>query len=723
MKPAEQIERLIKKSRYQASPETYNRALGSFLQAVDEYKRQKSALTEPNIRRIIMKSRITKLAAAAVLIIAVLLIINNIGPSSVALAGVLEKVKQVPVFMYKLKMQVTGDIVQGRPLGNMDQEATIIISTDRGMKMEMTMTDPNSGEKTTQIMPEQKKYIRMDFNDELLARMKKQSNDPRQMIEQILNHEYTKLGRSVIEGVTVEGFETTDPAVYGGAMGDSISIRLWVDVKTWLPVLVEMDIELSEKMRIQGVIYDYQWNIQVYESEFVPVIPQDFESFPAGGMKMPEITEEATIEGLRLFNEFSGKYPENLNIMTIAQQLNELIKSQSPAAEKFREQLKQYESEEEKVQALMDIMRPIQSIGMFYMLLVQDKKDPAYYGDKVTPEFPRAVLMRWRTEGGNYRVVFGDLTVEDVTADELAELEAAPLNNKPTAIRPQPVDGASVAFFDDVELIWMPGAYVNEHKVYFGTATDQMTLLAEVTDSCSVTAPALQKATAYYWCVDEVQTDGSIATGDIWSFNTGKLVGYWKLDGNSDYSSGSENHGTIIGEPNLVTGKVGGAMQFDGIDDSVRTDYATDLPTWTVALWVKSPAAPSSAAPNGLVHREKNFQINWNHTSEDFQGAAGLCVANQWYAASFGQLQADTWYHLAATYNGENLKAYTNGVLITDNPDPSGPPDKETTTLKFARHANYGDHFKGTIDDVRLYSYDLSADEVAAIYSETIEEK
>jgi hypothetical protein len=294
------------------------------------------------------------------------------------------------------------------------------------------------------------------------------------------------------------------------------------------------------------------------------------------------------------------------------------------------------------------------------------------------------------------------------------------INDKPTAIRPQPADGALVAFFAEVELSWMPGAYVNEHKVYFGTAIDQLSPLAEVIDSCSVTAPALEKATTYYWRVDEVQPDGSIAAGDIWSFNTGKLVGLWKMDGDAVDSSGNGNHGTIIGEPNLVIGKVGGALQFDGIDDSIRTDYAVDLPAWTVALWLNSPVAPSSAPPTGPVHRESNYQINWDHSSENVQGAAGLQVGNNWHAASFGELEANTWYHLAATYDGENLRSYKNGILITDNPDPSGLPEKESATLKFARHANYGDHFKGTIDDVCLYSYDLSADEVAALYEDSL---
>jgi len=736
MKPAEKIERLIKKSRYKASPDAYDRALDSFLQAVDAYEKQKSALTEPNIWRKIMKSRITKLAAAAVIIIAALIGISQIGGSGVALAAVLEKVEQAHAFMYKMKMTVSGAMVPGKPPENQDIQSTIIISTLYGMKMEITMTDPNSGEQMTQqmyvlpeekamfvVLPFQERYVRMEFNDELLARMKKQSNDPREMIKQILNSQYTELGRSVIDGVVVEGFEATDPALYGGAMGSSAKIRLWVDVVTWLPVLTEMDIEMGETMRMRGVIYDYQWDIQVDKSEFVPVIPEDFEPFPAGGMKMPSMNEEGAVEGLKLFAELAGKYPEDLNMMTLMQQVSKLRDSQSPAAEQFRQKLEQAESDEERIAAIMDLTQPIQSIGMFYMTLVQDKKDPAYYGDKVTPEFPHAVLMRWKVEGGNYRVIFGDLTIEDVTAAELAKLEAAPLNNKPIDIRPQPEDGAPVAFFANVELSWMPGAYVNEHKVYFGTEADELSLLVEVIDSCSVMAPAFEKATTYYWCVDEVQPDGTIAAGDVWSFNTGKLVGFWKLDGDANDSSGSGNHGTINGEPNLVIGQIGGALQFDGIDDYIRTDYATDLPTWTVALWVNSPAAPKKAAPSGPVHRENNLQISWNHSSADFSGAAGLRVADQWYAASFGELEANQWYHLAATYDGENLKAYTNGVLITDNPDPLGPPDKESATLKFAKHANYGDHFEGTIDDIRIYSYDLSADEVAAVDATGIEEK
>lgn len=261
-----------------------------------------------------MKSPITKLAAAAVIIIAVILGINHfIGPvnvTGVALADVLDKIEQVQAYMYRMKMTVTGTTMPGMPAGEKEMEATATISNEYGTKMEMTTVDANSGEKTVQqmymipndkvmvmVMPEQKKYIRMEFTEDLLARMKKQNNDPREMVKQIMSCNYTELGRSKIDGIEVQGFETTDPRVMAG-MAQHVKLTLWVGAATWLPVRQEMDIQVNEQMQMHGVVYDYQWNIQASPDAFKPVIPEDFTAFPAGGMKMPEMNEEAAIEGL-----------------------------------------------------------------------------------------------------------------------------------------------------------------------------------------------------------------------------------------------------------------------------------------------------------------------------------------------------------------------------------------------------------------------------------------
>jgi hypothetical protein len=215
------------------------------------------------------------------------------------------------------------------------------------------------------------------------------------------------------------------------------------------------------------------------------------------------------------------------------------------------------------------------------------------------------------------------------------------------------------------------------------------------------------------------QNPGILGTAEL-----AGLVGWWKLDETSGTtakdSSSNDNNGTLVGGPQWQPsgGKIGGALKFDGVDDYVDTGYNDDLPVWTVAVWVKSPAGPSSEGQSGPVHREKNYQINWNHQIDNFRGAAGVCVGGQWYGAGFGDLQGNTWYYLTATYDGENLKAYRNGVLISNNADPSGPPDTESESLKFGRHAMNKDYFRGTIDDVRIYNYALDEGQIESLYNE-----
>jgi len=177
-------------------------------------------------------------------------------------------------------------------------------------------------------------------------------------------------------------------------------------------------------------------------------------------------------------------------------------------------------------------------------------------------------------------------------------------------------------------------------------------------------------------------------------------------------SSDNNRDGTLYGNPTFVEGVVVMALGFDGVDDYVDTGYTEDLAAWTMSAWVMSPAAPSGDAPSGPVHREKNYQFNWNHSNETFRASAALRVGGTWYAAKYEPLEANTWYHLAATYDGEELKAYRDGVLITTNDVPSGPPDAESGTLKLGRHATAAQYFTGTVDEARIYNRALSAEEV-----------
>ena len=397
------------------------------------------------LRNIIMKRKVLGFSiAAAVIVIAFCIGVSFIGGTSgVALADVLQKVEQAQAFMYKLKMTMTGNMQPGMPAGETQMEGNITISTEYGMKMDMDMNTNIGGniqkmrqqmyivpeeKKIYMITPEQKQYIQMEFSDDILARIKKQSNDPRETLKQILNSKYTDIGKSEINGVEVEGFQTTDPAYAGNQMED-LKVVLWVDAKTWLPVRMEMNMKMNEQMRMKGVIEDFQWDIQVNADEFKPVIPQDYTTPLPGGYKLPSISEESAIDGLKFSGQLLGRYPKKLDMMNLMNEIVAIKDSNNPteAALKLKGELKgeiDKLPDQEKAKKIMEIMRPVQSLGMFYITLVREKKEPAYYGNVVGLNDADKVLLRWKSGDNAYRVIYGNLTAEAVSAEKLAELES-----------------------------------------------------------------------------------------------------------------------------------------------------------------------------------------------------------------------------------------------------------------------------------------------------------
>jgi hypothetical protein len=110
MRPAENIEILIKNLSDKTSAKMDKRVRRNMLQALDESAKT-SVPTQPRIGRIIMKNPITKLAAAAVIIVAVMLLINmwdNIAPAAYALNQTVQashSVRYLHIKSYKKGME------------------------------------------------------------------------------------------------------------------------------------------------------------------------------------------------------------------------------------------------------------------------------------------------------------------------------------------------------------------------------------------------------------------------------------------------------------------------------------------------------------------------------------------------------------------------------------------------------------------------------------------
>jgi hypothetical protein len=441
MRSSKHIERLAGGIRFRPDKKTDERILAAAEAALS--KKLLTGTKPEKMRITIMTNPIIRIAAAAVVVIACLIGLSlwRTTGSGIALADVLARVEQAKAFRYRYR--VTGE----NP--NKETRRTCLISQEYGSKTTQEELDPNGGWRTVgesylspdrktaiRILHKQKRYTRIEWDDVTAERMYMMSvNDPRTFLKRILACKYESMGRSTIDGIEVEGFQTTDPNFYrgignqgGGLIGDvnQISVRkVWVDTKTRLPV--RCDSTEAQKVEEFGM-YDFQWDVSVDAADFKPVIPDDYTGtvvkFPA-----QQTNEETAIRGLEIWVELLGKYPDpgifnNISDADLAPTVLRLVeKSETPAAIRLKEEIKGL-TEDEIRKKLVDFLTPIGGLARFYRSL--DKKDQAYSGKTVTPTDADKVLMRWKVSDNEYRVIFGDLHTETISPEKLAELEKAP---------------------------------------------------------------------------------------------------------------------------------------------------------------------------------------------------------------------------------------------------------------------------------------------------------
>jgi hypothetical protein len=674
--------------------------------------------------RIIMHKPIIKLAAAAAIIIAVMIFIIPDGSDSVAWGKLREHVEKIKTVVYRMKATMKG-------LPGPSEKETLEIDMlakfayDRGFYIDgctcvgkkKISTDTyvlfHEGVMFT-VIPEEKKYLKLRLTDDLLARMEKENGDPRTMLEEMMKHEYTELGFDTIDGIEVEGIEVTDTAM-GGGMFDRLVARLWVDVKTNLPVRMTMKASTNDgKASLDMVMYDYNWDAEIDPCELEPNIPDDYKLLADAQLGM-DGTGKDIVETLKFFADFTdGRYPSTLSGMTVVRELSEAL------IMKFGGRMPLGDPNEKEVAMILKL----QTIGMTYAMMVKDGNDPAYYGDKVTAQFPHAVLMRWKIAEDTYRVIYGDLTVEDVSAEKLAELEATPLNLNPYPINPDPPDGTIGTDLQGLKLRWIIAAYATKHRVYFGTSAEKMSLLTVVEGSTCDKVPVLERDTTYYWRVDAVHTDGSVEAGDVWSFNTGGLVGWWKLDEGSGSTTADTGDkaldGSLVGDTGWGDGILAGALVFDGDGDYVDLgkDPAFDITRQiTVSAWIKVNAFDADWQTI-VAKGDSSWRLQRDQRNNTLEFAcSGILVPGTRWGAVHGTVDVNDgrWHHAVGTYDGSQICLYVDGKLDVSS-TASGPIKLNDHPVYIGENSDRSNRFwNGLIDDVRIYSYALTSEEIAAI--------
>jgi hypothetical protein len=177
------------------------------------------------------------------------------------------------------------------------------------------------------------------------------------------------------------------------------------------------------------------------------------------------------------------------------------------------------------------------------------------------------------------------------------------------------------------------------------------------------------------------------------------LVGYWSFDeatGTTVYdASNNGNDGTLNGNPQWTTGKVAGALQFDGVDDYVEaTDI--DLPSsFTLEAWVNYNSPSTNDYPR-ILDKSNNFAffIYKSNLEPFLQWHNGVSNQN----CSSNLLVADGgWSHVVAVYDsGANKNyIYVDGRL-GGSCDTTGSPTTNDNNVIIGNRAGNDKQFDGT---------------------------
>ncbi|MFA6994461.1 MAG: LamG domain-containing protein, partial [Candidatus Paceibacterota bacterium] len=210
-------------------------------------------------------------------------------------------------------------------------------------------------------------------------------------------------------------------------------------------------------------------------------------------------------------------------------------------------------------------------------------------------------------------------------------------------------------------------------------------------------------------------------------YNTSGLVGYWNFDEGTGAiakdTSGNGNNGTLTNGPVWTSGKVGGALSFNGVNNGVQTsdndvlDIRLGSMSW--GMWFKTSTSTSET-----MYR-KSDAANANGIIVSVNAIAGKV---RFWVSSIG-ISVDSslssynngdWYYAVGVLNRSDntLKIYMNGIFA-NSLDASLLSASDFNSGGGVWIANSAPQFAGSLDDVRVYSRALSSSEIFALYNAT----
>ena len=178
-------------------------------------------------------------------------------------------------------------------------------------------------------------------------------------------------------------------------------------------------------------------------------------------------------------------------------------------------------------------------------------------------------------------------------------------------------------------------------------------------------------------------------------------------------ASGNGNSGTIGTAAWTTQGRFGSALSFNGTSARVTVADSASLrltSAMTLEAWV-NPTTVTNAWRDVLVKGNDDYYLMATSTNTSRPVGAAIVAGTKQRAIGTAALIANTWTHLAVTYDGSAVRLFVNGSQVSSTP-ASGSIATSALALGIGGDAIHGQFFAGRIDEVRIYNAALSAAQI-----------
>ncbi|MDT8304229.1 MAG: zf-HC2 domain-containing protein, partial [Sedimentisphaerales bacterium] len=334
------------------------------------------------LRRLIMKSPVTRVAVAAAVIIVAAIGILSISQPSITFAQVVEPILNAKTIIFD---SFIGDEETGTSMHEMivGQKIRRTISNVPGMTM---IVDPEAS-KMLVLTDADNSAAYVDISGTV--------GEQHQSFITFLHHVITKvqdnsenLGEQEIDGQKAIVFE---------AGGPNEGIKIWADPKTALPIRIELTLG-----QMFTIMKNFQFDPEIDESLVSMNVPAGY-TLAEAEFDMTDVTEESFIESLRIWAKIirDGTFPEEIGTESTMKLIpvlgQKMIELNLP--------------EQETTQMGMNFGKGM----IFHQGLETGGNEWHYAGNGVKLGDASKPVFWYLPDGSDtYRVIYGDLSVKDV---------------------------------------------------------------------------------------------------------------------------------------------------------------------------------------------------------------------------------------------------------------------------------------------------------------------